>query len=229
MSTLRKRIAERLLESQQTTATLTTFNEIDMTRAMDLRKKLKDSFEKQKGVKLGFMSFFAKAVIYALQKYPDVNSRIEGEDIVSPEFVNLGIAVSTERGLVVPVIREAQAMSFSEIEKKIADLADRARLGKLQISEMQGGTFTLTNGGTFGSLLSTPIVNPPQSGILGMHKIEQRPMAIESNGKFEVAVRPMMYVALSYDHRLIDGATSVGFLVKVKEYLEQIVTEAEIQ
>lgn len=226
MSTLRKRIAERLLESQQTTATLTTFNEIDMSKAMEIRKKLKDSFEKTHGVKLGFMSFFAKAVVHALQAYPDVNARIQGDDIVYPQFVNLGVAVSTERGLVVPVIKDAQNLSYSQLEKNIGDVAERARSGKLQIPEMQGGTFTLTNGGVFGSLLSTPIINPPQSGILGMHKIEQRPMAIEKNGAYSVEVRPMMYVALSYDHRIIDGATSVGFLVKVKEYMETVTESA---
>jgi len=225
MSTLRKRIAERLLESQQTTATLTTFNEVDMSRSMEIRKKLKDSFEKQYGVKLGFMSFFSKAVMHALNTYPDVNARIEGDELVYPQFINLGIAVSTERGLVVPVIRDAQNLSYVQIEQKIAELAEKARTGKLQIPEMQGGTFTVTNGGVFGSLLSTPIINPPQSGILGMHKIEHRPMAIDKNGKYEVEVRPMMYIALSYDHRLIDGATSVGFLVKVKEYLETVTEE----
>lgn len=225
MSTIRKRIAERLIESQQSTATLTTFNEVDMTRSMELRKKLKDSFEKKHGVKLGFMSLFSKAVIYALEKYPDVSARIEGDDLVYPQFVHLGIAVSTERGLVVPVVRDAQAMSCADLERKIGDLAERARTGKLQIPEMQGGTFTITNGGVFGSLLSTPILNPPQSGILGMHKIEHRPMAIEKNGAYSVEVRPMMYIALSYDHRVIDGMTSVGFLVKVKEYLESVISE----
>jgi len=227
ISTLRKRIAERLLESQQTTATLTTFNEIDMSKSMELRKKLKDSFEKTHGVKLGFMSFFSKAVVHALSAFPDVNARIDGDNIAYPQFVNLGVAVSTERGLVVPVVRDAQTLSYSELEKKIIDVAERARLGKLQIPEMQGGTFTITNGGVFGSLLSTPIINPPQSGILGMHKIENRPMAIEKNGAYSVEVRPMMYVALSYDHRIIDGATSVGFLVKVKEYMESV-TESDI-
>jgi 2-oxoglutarate dehydrogenase E2 component (dihydrolipoamide succinyltransferase) len=231
LSTIRKRIAERLLESQQTTATLTTFNEVDMSRAMELRKQLKDQFEKSHGVKLGFMSFFSKAVIYALQEYPDVNARMEGDEIVYPQFVNLGIAVSTERGLVVPVVKDAQSLSFAGIESKMMDLAERARVGKLQIAEMQGGTFTVTNGGVFGSLLSTPIINPPQSGILGMHKIEHRPIAREKapkSGEFTVEVKPMMYIALSYDHRLIDGATSVGFLVKVKEYLESVVTEAMV-
>lgn len=226
MTTLRKRIAERLLQSQQTTATLTTFNEIDMSRVMEVRNKLKDGFAQKFGVKLGFMSFFSKAVMEALNAYPDVNARIEGNDIVYPQGVNLGVAVSTDRGLVVPVIKAAHSLSYADIEKKIADLAERARDGKLQIPEMSGGTFTVTNGGIFGSLLSTPIINPPQSGILGMHKIEQRPKAIETQkGKFDVQVRPMMYVALSYDHRIIDGATSVGFLVKVKEYLESVTEE----
>lgn len=223
MTTIRKRIAERLIESQQTTATLTTFNEIDMSNVMAVRTSLKDEFQKKHGVKLGFMSFFSKAIIQALSQYPDVNARIEGDNIAYPQFVNLGIAVSTERGLVVPVIRNAQTLSYADIERKIAELAEKARVQKLQIPEMQGGTFTLTNGGTFGSLLSTPIINPPQSGILGMHKIENRPMAIQqADGSFKIEVRPMMYVALSYDHRIIDGATSVGFLVKVKEYLEAV-------
>ncbi len=228
MTTIRKKIAARLVESQQTTATLTTFNEIDMTAVNAVRQKLKDSFQSKYGVKLGFMSFFSKAVISALGQYPDVNGRIENDDIVYPQFINLGIAVSTERGLVVPVIKGAQSLSYSALELKIADLAERARTQKLQIPEMSGGTFTITNGGTFGSLISTPIINPPQSGILGMHKIEHRPIAIaKGDGSFGVEVRPMMYVALSYDHRLIDGATSVGFLVKVKEYLEKV-TEADI-
>ncbi len=222
MSTLRKKIAQRLLDSQQSTATLTTFNEVDMTNVMGTRAQLKDEFQKRFDVKLGFMSYFARAIIAAMKDYPDVNARIEGDDVVYPQNVNLGIAVSTDRGLVVPVLKNAQSLSYSEIEKRIADLADRARSAKLSIPEMQGGTFTLTNGGIFGSLLSTPILNPPQSGILGMHKIEMRPRAIENNGKWTVEVRPMMYLALSYDHRLIDGVTSVGFLVKVKEYLEKV-------
>ena len=226
MTNLRKRIAERLIESQQTTATLTTFNEVDMGNVMELRKKYKEEFQSKYGVKLGFMSFFSKAIIEAFSDYPNVNARIDGGDIVYPQYVNLGIAVSTERGLVVPVLKHAQDMSYAEIEKRIIDLADRARAGKLQIPEMQGGTFTITNGGIFGSLISTPIINPPQSAILGMHKIEQRPMAIQKEkGKFDLEVRPMMYTALSYDHRLIDGATSVGFLVKVKEVLETVTKE----
>ncbi len=193
---------------------------------MSVRASLKDEFEKKFGVKLGFMSFFSKAVVEALEAYPDVNGRIEGSEILYPQFVNLGVAISTDRGLVVPVIKGAQNLSYAEIEKKIAEFAERARAQKLQIPEMTGGTFTLTNGGVFGSLLSTPILNPPQSGILGMHKIEQRPMAIQQVDKtFKVEVRPMMYLALSYDHRLIDGATSVGFLVKVKEYLEKVTAQ----
>lgn len=228
MTTLRKRIAERLLESQQTTATLTTFNEVDMTKSMAVRSKLKDEFQQKFGVKLGFMSFFSRAVVEALKAFPDVNGRIENGEIVYPQHVNLGVAVSTDRGLVVPVIRNAESLSFADLEKRIGELAEKARDGKLQIPEMQGGTFTLTNGGVFGSLLSTPILNPPQSGILGMHKIENRPIAVEGEkGKFTVEVHPMMYVALSYDHRLIDGATSVGFLVKVKEFMENV-TEAQV-
>ena len=227
MTTLRKRIAERLLESQQTTATLTTFNEIDMSAVNAVRTQLKDEFQKKYSAKLGFMSFFSKAVIEALKAYPTVNARIEGDEILYPSFVNLGIAVSTERGLVVPVIKAAQSLSYGDLELKIADMAERARTQKLSIPEMSGGTFTITNGGIFGSLLSTPIINPPQSGILGMHKIEPRPKAIpKPDGGFSVEVRPMMYVALSYDHRLIDGATSVGFLVKVKEYLETVTAKS---
>lgn len=226
MSPLRKTIAQRMVESQRTTASLTTFNEIDMTQVMILRSRFKDEFQKKHGIKLGFMSFFSAAVVYALRQYPALNSRIEGEEIVEPQNIHLGIAVSTERGLVVPVLRSTQRKSYAEIEKEIAELAQKARDGKLGISEMQGGTFTITNGGIFGSLLSTPIINPPQSGILGMHKTEHRPVAIQQeNGRYAVGVRPMMYVALSYDHRIIDGATSVGFLVKVKEYLENISEE----
>lgn len=228
MSTIRKKIAARMIESQATTATLTTFNEVDMSVAMKLRSQLKEKFEARYGVKLGFMSLFSKAVIHALKTYPLVNARIEGDEIVHPNSVHLGIAVSTDRGLIVPVIKGAQNLICGDLERKIADLADRARTSKLGIAEMQGGTFTITNGGVFGSLLSTPIINPPQSGILGMHKIEHRPIAIQKgDGTWGVEVRPMMYIALSYDHRLIDGATSVGFLVKVKEYLEGL-TEAEI-
>ncbi len=224
MTSLRRTIAQRLMYSQQSTATLTTFNEVDMTNVLSVRSQLKDSFQTRFGVKLGFMSFFSAAVLDALKSYPIVNQHIDGNDIVDPGSINLGIAVSTERGLVVPVIRNADRLNYGELEKAIAELAEKAREGRLSIPEMQGGTFTLTNGGVFGSLLSTPILNPPQSGILGMHKTEHRPIAIEKNGKWEVEVRPMMYLAFSYDHRLIDGATSVGFLVKVKEYLETITT-----
>lgn len=223
MTSLRKTIAQRLLHSQRSTATLTTFNEIDMSRVMEVRQNVQERFQKEAGVKLGFMSFFSAAVIAALKDYPIVNAHIDGDDIVEPYQINLGIAVSTERGLVVPVIRDADEITYIKLEQKIAELAQKARNGKLSIPDMQGGTFTITNGGVFGSLLSTPILNPPQSGILGMHKIEHRPIALKRpDGRFEVVVRPMMYVALSYDHRLIDGATSVGFLVRVKEYLENV-------
>jgi 2-oxoglutarate dehydrogenase E2 component (dihydrolipoamide succinyltransferase) len=225
MSSLRKTIAQRLMYSQQSTATLTTFNEVDMSQVMSVRNQLKESFQSKHGVKLGFMSFFSAAVLHALKAYPLVNCHIDGSDVVDPGSTNLGIAVSTERGLVVPVIRDAAGLSYAQLEKSIAQLAEKARDGKLSIPDMQGGSFTITNGGVFGSLLSTPILNPPQSGILGMHKTEHRPMAIEKEGKWTVEVRPMMYVAFSYDHRLIDGATSVGFLVKVKEYLEAVTTQ----
>ena len=229
MSRIRKKIAERLMESQQSTATLTTFNELDMSHLLKLRTSLKEKFQKKHGVKLGFMSFFSKACFYAMKEYPIVNWHIDGEDVVESPDVQLGIAVSTERGLVVPVVKKANQLSYAEIEQSIGDLAERARTGKLSIPEMQGGTFTLTNGGVFGSLLSTPILNPPQSGILGMHKTEHRPVAIQGkDGSWTTEVRPMMYLALSYDHRLIDGKTSVGFLVKVKEYLESTVSADDI-
>lgn len=222
MTNLRKTIAGRLLHSQQSTATLTTFNEINMSQSMKVRSELKEAFQKKFGVKLGFMSIFSKAVIHAIKQYPIVNSYIENDEIVSPRDINLGIAVSTDRGLVVPVIRKAESLSYAELEVRIGELAEKARNGKLSIPEMQGGSFTITNGGVFGSLLSTPILNPPQSGILGMHKIENRPIAVESDSGFKVEVHPMMYVALSYDHRLIDGATSVGFLIAVKTYIEEL-------
>lgn len=228
MSSLRRTIAQRLLQSQQSTATLTTFNEVDMSHLMKLRSESQKKFQDQYGIKLGFMSFFTAAVCKAIGDYPIVNEFIDGNDIVNPGKINIGIAVSTDRGLVVPVLRNADKLSYAEIEKQVQALADKARDGKLSIAEMQGGTFTLTNGGIFGSLLSTPILNPPQSGILGMHKIEQRPIAVDKGDKnFEVAVRPMMYLALSYDHRLVDGKTSVSFLVSVKEYLEQV-SEKEV-
>ena len=216
MTRLRKRIAERLKEAQNTAAMLTTFNEVDMTAVMALRKQYRDSFEKKHGVRLGMMSFFTKAAIAALKELPAVNGEIDGDEIVYRNYYNIGIAVSAPQGLVVPVLRDADLMPFAEIEKQIGAMGRRARDGKLSIEEMSGGTFTITNGGVFGSLLSTPILNPPQSAILGMHKIQERPMAVGG----EVKVRPMMYVALSYDHRLIDGREAVTFLVRVKDYVE---------
>lgn len=216
MSRLRAKVAERLLEAQHHAAMLTTFNEVNLQAVMDLRAQYKDVFEKKHGVKLGFMSFFTKAVVESLKRFPAVNASIDGQDIVYHGYYDIGIAVSTERGLVVPVIRDASELSMAGIEQTIADYASRARQGKLTIEEMQGGTFTITNGGVFGSLLATPIINPPQTGILGMHKIQERPVA--ENG--QVVIRPMMYLALSYDHRLIDGKDSVQFLVSVKELLE---------
>ncbi len=216
MSRLRLRIAERLLESQRSTATLTTFNEVNMQPVMEIRTRYKDRFEKEHGVKLGFMSFFVKAAVVALKKYPVLNASIDGSDIVYHGYYDIGIAVSSPRGLVVPIVRDADQLSIAEIEKAIADLATRARDGKLTLDELTGGTFTLTNGGVFGSLLSTPIINPPQSAILGMHKIQERPMA--ENG--QVVIRPMMYLAISYDHRLIDGRDAVMGLVAIKEELE---------
>ncbi len=216
MSRLRLTIARRLKDAQNTAAMLTTFNEVDMTAVMALRNTFKDVFEKKHGVKLGFMSFFAKAVIQALKDVPAVNAEIDGEDLVYKNYYHLGVAVGTERGLVVPVIRNADLMSFATIEKTISDYGKKARDGQLQIADMQGGTFTISNGGVYGSLMSTPILNAPQSGILGMHKIQERPMAM--NG--QVVIRPMMYLALSYDHRIVDGKEAVTFLVRVKEGLE---------
>jgi 2-oxoglutarate dehydrogenase E2 component (dihydrolipoamide succinyltransferase) len=216
MSRLRARIAERLLEAQHNAAMLTTFNEVNLKAVMDLRAQYKDSFEKKHGVKLGFMSFFTKAVVESLKRFPAVNASIEGQDIIYHGYYDIGIAVSTERGLVVPVVRDADLMSMAGIEKFIGEAAGRARDGKLSMEEMQGGTFTITNGGVFGSLLATPIINPPQTAILGMHKIQDRPIA----EKGQVVIRPMMYLALSYDHRLIDGKDSVQFLVSIKELLE---------
>lgn len=216
MSRLRKKIAERLVESQQNAAILTTFNEVDLKEVMALRERYKDSFEKKHGIKLGFMSFFTKAVVESLKRFPAVNASIDGDDVVYHNFYDVGIAVSTERGLVVPIVRDADTLSMAEIEKVISESANKARQGKLSMEDMQGGTFTITNGGVFGSLLATPIINPPQTAILGMHKIQQRPIA--ENG--QVVIRPMMYLALSYDHRLIDGKESVQFLVSVKELLE---------
>lgn len=216
MSTIRKRIAQRLVEAQSTAAILTTFNEIDMTELMALRTKYKEKFEKKYGVGLGFMGFFVKAVIEALKAYPRVNAFIEGNDVVYHNYCNIGVAVGTEKGLMVPVLKHAEHMSLAEIELTIKGYAQKARDGKISVDDLNGGTFTISNGGVYGSLMSTPILNPPQSGILGMHKIEERPVAI----KGQVVVRPMMYVALSYDHRIVDGAESVSFLVRVKDCIE---------
>jgi len=220
MTRLRKRIAERLLEAQRTAAILTTFNEIDMSAVMETRARHKEGFKEKHGVALGFMSFFARAVCLALRDMPVVNSEIRGEEIISREHVHLGVAVSTEQGLVVPVVRNAHRLDFAGLEREIGRMAILGRDRKLQPDDLAGGTFTISNGGVFGSLLSTPILNPPQAGILGMHKIEDRPVVKEIAGKKEIVIRPMMYVALSYDHRLIDGKDSVTFLVKVKERLE---------
>ena len=216
MTPLRKKLAQRLVAVKNQTAMLTTFNEVDMSKIMELRAKYNPQIEKQFGTKLGFMSFFTKAVCEALQLFPAVNAMIDGEEIVYHKFCDVGIAVSAPKGLVVPILRNAEIMSLSGVEQKIKELALKARDNKLSIEEMTGGTFTITNGGVFGSLMSTPILNPPQSGILGMHNVVERPIAV--NGKVEI--RPMMYVALSYDHRIIDGRESVGFLVKVKEMCE---------
>jgi len=216
MSNLRKTVSRRLVEAKNTTAMLTTFNEVDMSAIMDIRSKHKDKFKELHGVNLGFMSFFTKACCYALQEWKAVNAYIDGENIIYHDYCDISIAVSAPKGLVVPVIRNAESLSMAEIEAKVVELATKARDSKLTMEEMQGGTFTITNGGVFGSLMSTPIINIPQSAILGMHKIQERPMAI--NG--QVVIRPMMYVALSYDHRIIDGRESVSFLVRVKELLE---------
>ena len=216
MSQLRKTIARRLVESKNTTAMLTTFNEVDMTAIMAIRTKYKDKFKEAHGVGLGFMSFFAKACCIALQEWPAVNGYIDGDHLVYHNYCDISIAVSTPRGLTVPVIRNVESLSMAEIEKKVIELANKARDNKLSMEELQGGTFTITNGGVFGSLMSTPIINLPQSAILGMHKIQERPMAV--NG--QVVIKPMMYLALSYDHRIIDGRESVSFLVRVKELLE---------
>jgi 2-oxoglutarate dehydrogenase E2 component (dihydrolipoamide succinyltransferase) len=216
MTKLRQTIARRLKEAQNTAAMLTTFNEVDMTEVMALRNRYKDVFEKKHGAKLGFMSFFAKAVVQALKDVPAVNAEIDGQDLIYKNYYHLGIAVGTDKGLVVPVVRNADHLSLAAIEKTISDFGRRARDGQLKIDEMQGGTFTITNGGIYGSLMSTPILNAPQSGILGMHKIQDRPMVV--GGKIEI--RPMMYLALSYDHRIVDGKEAVTFLVRVKEALE---------
>lgn len=216
MTKIRRVIAERLVEAQQTTAMLTTFNEVDLSQVMELRTKYKDYFQKEYGVKLGLMSFFVKAAVSALISFPDVNSYIDGEDIVHREYYDIGVAVGTERGVIVPVVRDCQKLSFAEIEKAIEEFAKKARDGKISIDDLQGGGFTITNGGVYGSLLSTPILNPPQSGILGMHKIEKRPVVVND----EIVIRPMMYLAMSYDHRIIDGKEAVSFLVHVKNCLE---------
>jgi len=216
MTTIRKRIAERLLESQNTTATLTTFNEADLTAVTELRAKYNERFEKKHGVKLGFMSIFVKAAVNALKAFPLVNARIEGNDLVFQHFYDIGVAVSTEKGLMVPILRNADAMGFADIEKAIGDVAKRARDGKISIADMEGGTFTITNGGIFGSMLSTPILNPPQAAILGMHTIQKRAVVVDD----EIVIRPMMYLALSYDHRQIDGREAVQFLVRIKECVE---------
>lgn len=216
MSRLRARIAERLISAQHNAAILTTFNEINLQAVMDLRTRYKDQFEKTHGVRLGFMSFFTKAAVEALKRFPIVNASIDGTDIIYHGFYDIGVAVSTDRGLVVPVVRNAEQLSLAEIEKQVADYGNKAKNNQLTLEEMTGGTFTITNGGVFGSLLSTPIINPPQTAILGMHKIEERPVV----EKGQIVIRPMMYVALSYDHRLIDGRDSVRFLVTIKEFLE---------
>jgi 2-oxoglutarate dehydrogenase E2 component (dihydrolipoamide succinyltransferase) len=216
MSNLRKTISRRLVEAKNTTAMLTTFNEVNMQPVMDIRSKYKDKFKEIHGIGLGFMSFFAKACCYALQEWPAVNAYIDGDELIYHQYCDISIAVSTPRGLTVPVIRNAESLSMADIEKKVMELAAKARDNKLTIDELQGGTFTITNGGVFGSLLSTPIINIPQSAILGMHKIEERAVVVNS----QIVIRPMMYVALSYDHRIIDGRESVSFLVRVKELLE---------
>ncbi|MFP3018625.1 MAG: 2-oxoglutarate dehydrogenase complex dihydrolipoyllysine-residue succinyltransferase [Candidatus Tisiphia sp.] len=216
MSRLRKTIADRLKQSQNTAAILTTFNEIDMLKVINLRMQYREEFEKKHGVKLGFMSFFVKATIEALKAVPSVNAEIEGDEILYKNYYDIGVAVGTEQGLVVPIVRQADKLSFAKVENEIAGLGKKAREGKLSMSDLSGGTFTISNGGVYGSLLSTPIINPPQSGILGLHKTEERPVVV--NGKIEI--RPMMYIALSYDHRIIDGKEAVTFLVKIKGLIE---------
>ena len=216
MTRLRRRIAERLKEAQNTAAMLTTYNEADMSAVMALRQRYRDSFEKKHGIRLGFMSFFVKASINALHAYPAVNAEIDGDEIVYKHHYDIGVAVGTPSGLVVPVIRSADRLSFAELELAIAELGVRARDGKLAMEDLMGGTFTISNGGVYGSLMSSPILNPPQVGILGMHKIQERPVVVDG----AIAIRPMMYLALSYDHRLVDGREAVGFLVRIKECIE---------
>jgi 2-oxoglutarate dehydrogenase E2 component (dihydrolipoamide succinyltransferase) len=220
MTRLRRRIAERLKEAQQNAAMLTTFNEIDMSAAMSLRERWREAFEKKHGIRLGFMSIFVKAAVVALKELPAVNAEIDGDDIVYKNHYDIGVAVGTEQGLVVPVVRDADLKSFADIEKEIAALGRKARDGRLTIEDLSGGTFTISNGGVYGSLLSTPILNPPQSAILGMHKIERRPIAVGEPGGERIEIRPMMYVALTYDHRIIDGREAVTFLVRIKECVE---------
>ncbi|VAY87323.1 dihydrolipoyltranssuccinase [mine drainage metagenome] len=216
LSALRRRVAERLMASQSGTATLTTFNEVDMSAVLALRQRYKDSFEKKHGIRLGLMSFFVKAVVSALQRYPVLNARIEGTDWVTPEFIDIGVAIGSKRGLLVPILRDAQRLSMADIERQIADFSQRADAGHITLAELSGGTFSITNGGVFGSMLSTPILNPPQSAILGIHATRDRPMVVEG----EIVIRPMNYLALSYDHRLIDGREAVLGLVAMKEGLE---------
>ena len=216
LSPLRRKIAAQLVMAQQTAAILTTFNECDMTAVMTLRKQMQESFEKQHGVKLGFMSFFVKATVAALKAVPQVNSRLEGDDLITNHYYDIGVAVGTERGLVVPVLSDTDQKSFAQIEQSILDFAAKAREGKIKIEDLQGGVFTISNGGVYGSLLSTPILNPPQSGILGLHKILERPIAVDG----QVVIRPMMNLALSYDHRVVDGKEAVTFLIRVKEAIE---------
>lgn len=217
MSKLRKVIAEKLVRAKNETAMLTTFNEVDMSNIIRLREQEQENFQKKHGVKLGFMSFFVKACISALQEFPDINARIDGEDIVYHHFYDIGIAVGTDKGLFVPVIRNADQLSYADIEKALKAYAEKAKSGTISVDDMQGGTFTITNGGVYGSMLSTPILNPPQSGILGMHNIVKRAVVIDD----EIVIRPMMYLALSYDHRIVDGKGSIGFLMHVKKILEE--------
>jgi 2-oxoglutarate dehydrogenase E2 component (dihydrolipoamide succinyltransferase) len=217
MSQLRKRIAQRLVEAQHTAAMLTTFNEVDMTEVMEIRNRYKDGFKDKHGVGLGFMSFFVAAAVEALKAFPRVNAYIENDDVVYHDYIDIGVAVGTERGLVVPVLRNCEKLSFTDIEKAIHNYAVKARDGKLSIDDLSGGTFTISNGGVYGSLMSTPILNPPQSGILGMHNIVRRPVAVGD----QIVIRPMMYIALSYDHRIVDGKEAVGFLVRIKECIER--------
>ncbi len=216
MSMLRRKIATHLVNAQQTAAILTTFNEVDMTAVMELRKSVQEDFVKKHGVKLGFMSFFVKAVTQALKDVPSINGRIDGTDVIENHFYDIGVAIGTEKGLIVPVLRDCDEKSFADVEQEIIDYANKSKAGKISIEDLSGGVFTISNGGVYGSLLSTPILNPPQSGILGMHTIQQRPVAL--NG--QVVIRPMMYLALSYDHRLVDGKEAVTFLIRIKDLLE---------